>query len=73
MTNIICATDPISMRPLHMLPAFEKLPSIKDCKGDYCLSIFFESRKNLKKYKKIRVEPSTLDLMSNLDDWVDEG
>lgn len=73
MTHIRCTTDPISDKALHMMPAFRKLPKIKDCKGDYCLSIYFESKKNRRAFRNIPVEPSTLDLKSDKTMWVDEG
>ncbi len=65
--NIQTSTDPISFREGH--PAFVHVEG----DGENTLTVYFESEENRQAYRDIPVEPSSIDLDNDTDEWVDEG
>ncbi|MBF0339835.1 MAG: hypothetical protein HQL95_02580 [Magnetococcales bacterium] len=51
----------------------EGLPCYVDGEGDNFLTVHFESEANRQAYLAIPLEPSSLDLSNDTDEWVDEG
>lgn len=46
---------------------------LRDCAGDNCLNIHFESAESMKAYEDMEVDRGVSDLNSMSDEWYDEG